>query len=120
VTCQEIEQELIAYHFATLDAETRRRVEAHLVECSACIAAFVDTKRAVETSEREPGPSPELRVRLRRAVSDELGLTRPRWAWWERPVAIAVAASAVLVASAALRAMASIPAAPPHALVLSR
>jgi anti-sigma factor RsiW len=120
MTCQEIEQELVAYHFATLDAETRGRLEAHLVKCSACIAAFVDIKRAVETSEREAGPSAELRVRLRRAVSDELGLTRPRWVWWERPVAIAVAASAVLVAGAALRTIASIPAAPPHALELSR
>jgi hypothetical protein len=120
MTCHEIEPELAGYHFGTLDGETRSSLESHLIECSACVGAFVAIKRAVETSEGEPGPSPDLRLRLRRAVSDELGLSRRRWAWWERPLAVAIAASAVLAAGATLRTIASMPAAPPYALAAPR
>lgn len=105
MTCTEIEPELVGYHFGTLDDEQRRRVEEHLVECSACVRAFVELKRAIETSEEAPAPSPAARAKLRRAVARELdGVER---SWWERPLAIALAASVVMIAGATMHALTS-------------
>jgi anti-sigma factor RsiW len=120
MTCRETERELVAYHFSLAPDDARRRVESHLVACPACVRAFVELKRAIETSADVPAPSRPARARLRRAVADELGLTERRWLWWERPLAVAVAASAVLVAGAATRALTSAPGAPPHALSVPR
>lgn len=109
MTCHEIEPELVGYHFVTLDDETRRRVEEHLTECPQCVRAFVDLKRSIETAEEAPAPSDLARARLRRAVENELGRS---WSWWQRPLAIAVAASIVLVAGAAMQRVTSTTSAP--------
>lgn len=114
MTCQEIEPELVGYHFATLDETTRARVEEHLGACADCVRAFIEIKRAVETSEESPAPTPAARARLRRAVASEMGLA-PR-AWWERPLAIALAASIVLVAGATMHKLTSDSGAAPYAL----
>jgi anti-sigma factor RsiW len=118
MTCAEVEQELVGYHFATLHDEARSEVEAHLAECQACVRAYVALKRAVETSEDAAGPSDAARLRLRRAVARELGIGKAKWSWWERPLAVAVAASIVLVASATTRALAASPGSAPRALSL--
>ena len=109
-----IEPELTGYHFGVLDDETRRRVEVHLIECPECVRAFVEIKRAIETSEAAPAPSNAARARLRKAVRAEMGIAER--AWWERPVAIALAASVVLVSTATMHALTTTDASPPHAL----
>ena len=109
-----IESELTGYHFGVLDDDTRRQVEAHLLECPECVKAFVEIKRAIETSEAAPAPSDAARAKLRRAVAREMGIAERTW--WERPVAIALAASVVLVASATMHALTSTDGRPPHAL----
>ncbi len=116
MSCAEIEQELVGYHFNTLPQDVRRRVEAHLPECDACVRAFVELKRDIETGEEAPRPSEAARLRLRRAVARELGVEAPRWRWWERPAAIAFAASVVLAAGMTTRLLTSRPGAPPHAI----
>ncbi|HSQ63287.1 MAG TPA: zf-HC2 domain-containing protein [Polyangiaceae bacterium] len=116
MTCEEIELELVAYHFGLIEGEARERVEAHLASCGACLAAFLAIKRAIETGEGGPAPSKASRARLRSAVAREIAPTAPR-RWWETPVAFAVAASVVLAAGAATRAITSGPGAPPHALL---
>ncbi len=115
MTCDTIEPELVGYHFGTQGEEARRRVEEHLVSCPECVRAFVELKRAIETSEEAPAPSPEARARLRRAVARELGVGLER-TWWERPVAIAFAASAVLIAGATMHAITTTDGSPPYAL----
>lgn len=119
MTCHEIEPELIGYHFAEVDEETRDRLERHLLECGACLRAYLELKRAIETSEAAPAPSDAARARLRRAVARELG-HEAKWSWWERPLALALAASIVLVAGSATRKLTSTPVAPPHALSAGR
>jgi len=116
MTCAEIEPELVGYHFAALDDDARQRVEAHLVECPACVRELVTLKRAIETSEDAPPLAEAARQRLRRAVASELGISERKWSWWERPLALAVAASIVLVAGATTRALATSAGSPPHAL----
>jgi anti-sigma factor RsiW len=116
MNCAEVEPELVAYHFNALDDAARNGVEAHLVECAACVRELVRLKRAVETSEDAPPLSDGARLRLRRSVARELGIGTVKWSWWERPLALAVAASIVLVAGAATHALATFPGAPPHAL----
>ena len=113
MTCNEITPELVGYHFATLDDEARARVESHLLECPACVRAFVELKRGIETSEAAERPSDLARTRLRRAVEGELGLRRR---WWERPLAIALAASVVLVAGRAMHALTASAGSAPYAL----
>lgn len=116
MSCSEIEHELVAYHFNALDDDARHRMEAHLCACAPCVRAYVELKRAVETSEDAPKVSDAARTRLKRAVARELGIEDRKWSWWERPLALAVAASIVLAAGATTRALASEPGAPPHAL----
>ena len=128
MTCTEIERELVGYQFGTLDDEQRRCVEEHLVACAACVRAFVELKRAIETSEEAPAPSPAARAKLRRAVARELGdgyaaggTSRTRAvevrSWWERPLAIALAASVVMIAGATMHALTSTTdGSPPYAL----
>ena len=102
MSCANVEPLLIGYHFGALADDERARVEAHLPGCTACVTAFVAAKRAVETGEDGPRPSPALRARLRQAVAVELGLAeRPRRRW-ESPVAFAFAASAVFAAMVAM------------------
>jgi anti-sigma factor RsiW len=114
--CAEVEHELVAYHFNALDDEARRGVEEHLCECADCVRAYVELKHAVETGEAAPRPSDKARARLRRAVARELGIDDRRWSWWERPLALAIAASVVLAAGATTRALVSAPGEPPHRL----
>ncbi len=116
MSCVEVERELVGYHFNALDDEARSEVEAHLALCAACVREYLTLKRAVETGEDAPAPSEAARQRLRRAVARELGLGATRWAWWERPLAFAVAASIVLVAGATTRALDASAGAAPHAL----
>lgn len=120
MTCAEVEHELVGYHFNALDDEARRGVEAHLCGCADCVRAYVELKRAVETSEAAPRPSDKARARLRQAVARELGIDSRKWAWWERPLAVAVAASVVLAAGMTTRALVSAPAAPPHGMSASQ
>lgn len=116
MTCVEVERELLAYHFNTLEPDARAKLEAHLVECAACVAEYIALKRAVEAGDDTPAPSEAARLRLRRAVAEELGIGEKRWSWWERPLALAVAASIVLVAGAATHALATSPGTAPYAL----
>jgi hypothetical protein len=107
MTCREIEPELTAYHFGVVSDVAREDVEAHLLSCRGCLQAYLDIKRAVETGEGGPVPSTEARHRLRRAVAAELD--RP-WSWWERPLALAFAGSAVFAAMIALHVVTTGPA----------
>jgi anti-sigma factor RsiW len=129
VTCTDVEPELVAYHFGLLEDDARTVVEEHLVSCGACLRAFIELKRAVETGAADgPLPSNAARARLRRAVATELGVATEAGAhdksamaaakrrWWERPVAFAVAASLVLVAGRTTHALTSGPASPPYAM----
>ena len=118
MTCTQVEPELIAYHFGLVSGEARAGVEAHLLTCQACLRAFLDVKRAVETGEDSAAPSMAARARLRRAVAREIGAERPQraWSWWERPMAFAFAASVVLLAMPATRALTGGPGAPPYAM----
>lgn len=113
MTCAEIERDLVGYHFNELEDDVRKRIEDHLCDCKACVRAYVEIKRGIETGGERP--SDLARAKLRRAVARELGVERT-WSWWERPLAIAVAASVVLLAGVTTRALTSLPADPPHAL----
>jgi hypothetical protein len=109
-----VELELIGYHFGLVSNDAREKIETHLVACGECLQAFLGVKRSVETSEDAPEPSAIARARLRKAVFSELH-PKPKWSWWERPVAFAAAASAVLVAGAMTHALTSAPGSPPYA-----
>jgi anti-sigma factor RsiW len=111
--CEEIEPALTGYHFAALSDDERRAVEAHLPTCPACVTALVALKRAIETGEDGPAPSPALRARLRGDVARELGLAEAPRRRWERPVAFAFAASVLLAALFATRSIAEADGTPP-------
>ena len=57
MTCTEVEPELVAFHFGLVEGEPRAAIEAHLASCRACLQAFLEIKRAVETAQDAPAPS---------------------------------------------------------------
>jgi anti-sigma factor RsiW len=122
MTCEKVEPELVGYHFGLLPDDLRLAVETHLVSCPECLRGFIEMKRAIEIGEEDgPAPSEAAHARLRLAVAAELGVEaamspgrKPRR--WERPVALAIAASFVLLANRATIAMTSGPGSPPHAI----
>jgi anti-sigma factor RsiW len=118
MSCQEIQAELVAYHFGVVSDEVRRSLESHLVGCPACLKAFLALKREIETAGSGPRPSDTARQRLRSAVARELGVgeRRRRWSWWERPLAFSFAAVAVLLAMFAVNVVASSSGSMPHSL----
>ena len=95
MTCNELQGQLAAFHFGELPLDARNGIEAHLCGCLTCVRALLEFKRVVELAEGGPRPSETARQSLREAVATELGL---RWHWWERPVALFVAASSVVLA----------------------
>lgn len=90
MNCEEAKSLLLSWHFSEL--EDRGPLEAHLTTCPSCMNEFVTLKRAVELAEGEPLPSAASRKVLRNAVSAEL---ETAWGWWERPLAFALAATAM-------------------------
>ena len=111
MTCDELRPELIPYHFGEVSDDTRRRLEAHLPGCPACVTELLSLKRAIETADDAARPSDVARARLRAAVASAVGAAPRRR--WERPLAFAFAASAVLASMFAMRTMTSGPGAPP-------
>jgi anti-sigma factor RsiW len=120
MSCDQIQSELSAYHFGVVSDETRAQLEAHLVVCPACLKAFLALKREIETAASGPRPSELARRRLRSAVARELGVDEGeksrRWSWWERPLAFAFAAAAVLLCMLAVGVVASSPGKLPYSL----
>lgn len=105
------EFDAVGFHFgAAIDDRDRELAEKHLLECRECLQKYLDTKRAIETADDAPRPSESARARLRRAVQKELGVQPARW--WERPIAFAAAACAVLAAGQAVRVLTSSATAP--------
>ena len=94
--------DLIGYHFATLDEEGRREVEAHLKACSSCLEAFLAVKRHADGTTMGSRPSEAARTRLRREVERTFAPAPWReWlAWLVRPIPLyqgLAAATLVLV-----------------------
>ena len=118
MTCTEVEPELVAFHFGLVEGEPRAAIEAHLASCRACLQAFLEIKRAVETAQDAPAPSQASRARLRRAVASELlpAARAPGRRWWEVPVAFAAAATLVLGARATTHGLTSGPGSPPYGM----
>ena len=58
MTCQEINLELIAYHFGTVTPEGREQVERHLLGCQECLKSYLAVKREIETAESGAHASP--------------------------------------------------------------
>jgi hypothetical protein len=114
--CSEIQVDLIAFHFGDVTDDKRGELEGHLEECGDCLRSFLRLKRSIETGQDDPGPSPQATARLRRAMLAELRgqQTRRAWSWWERPLALAFAGSALVGAIFTTHALTSGPGGPPR------
>jgi hypothetical protein len=112
--CQLIRLQLLPFHFGEIETAARREVETHISVCPDCLRAYLELKRAAET--QHDAPSDAARYRLRSAVAQELARAREsaRWSWWERPFAIVLAASALLLAATTVQRIASSPRPPLH------
>ena len=89
--------------------------QAHLIGCATCLAC----KLALDAADL-PRPSDLARARLRAAVAAELATPARAWSWWQRPLAVALATAATLLAIATVSQLHTRPARPPHALVDGR
>jgi predicted anti-sigma-YlaC factor YlaD len=99
--CNLIRAELLAYHLGA--SESASDVDAHLLDCRDCLAAFLRVKREIEAGARGERPSPAVRDQLRARVAKavEPSLAASVKAWWARPVpryrAVLVFAAAALL-----------------------
>jgi hypothetical protein len=120
VTCEVVVPELIGFHFGILAAEPRGRVEAHLLDCGSCLRTFLALKHDLECPADDVAPSAAARDRLRRAVVHELEAARARpRRRWEAPLALAIGATAALVAVLVVQNIATGPGAPPRTVATS-
>jgi len=103
--CAVIQIELAPYHLGVCDDETRARIDAHLLECTDCLRAYLAIKRHIERGDRAR-PSDAAKAKLRAAVASEFRPTIAARAAraLRRPVPLyqsfAAAAVIVLVVSA--------------------
>ncbi|MEW5743688.1 MAG: zf-HC2 domain-containing protein [Myxococcota bacterium] len=100
MTCDDLQGDLVAFHFGEVPPAGREAVEGHLVSCATCVRRFVALKREIELGESGPRPSAAGRARLKAAVMAEVARPLRSWGWWERPLAFGVASAAVVVALA--------------------
>ncbi len=115
MSCDGHRDELVAFHFGTLEDPARDALEVHLAQCPVCLADFLSTKRAIELADVDPAPSEASRARLRSAVAQILRARQRRaWSWWERSLAVGVAAASLLLALGVTQAVARSDGAPPH------
>lgn len=116
--CANVASELVAYRFETCDASERDAIDAHLLECQACLRAYLALKRATDLGARprEERASPEVKTRLRAEVARRYGrpseVATPRRGRplllrkipvYQGLVAVALAAAIALLVPAATR-----------------
>lgn len=120
MTCDDVELELIGFQLGTLPLELRREVERHLMECPGCLSGHLAMKRQADRVEATPAPSEISRERLRRTVASAVAPKRtlipPRW---ERPVALVLAAAALLLAITSTHGLYTRPTTPPRTAPVS-
>ncbi|MBI5517277.1 MAG: hypothetical protein HY909_26125 [Deltaproteobacteria bacterium] len=116
MNCERAKPELLGFHFGMAEAEARGALEAHLLGCPACLREYLELKRAVELPEEIEAPSELSRARLRRAVAAELRRGAAPWTWWERPLAVGLAAASVWLAVGTVRFVSTQPGRAPHAM----
>jgi anti-sigma factor RsiW len=113
--CTGVAALLVAYHLGTVSEEEADTVEAHIVDCSACLKTYLALKRAADRAQLEQ-PRPEVKARLRAEVAREFSVpVRAKVRSFAAPVfarriplyqsvaLAAVAASIALVAPSVLR-----------------
>lgn len=72
MTCESVEQELVAYHFGSVAPETRSGIEHHLLGCTQCLRSFLAIKSDIELGDTDLEPSRGARERLRAAIAERL------------------------------------------------
>lgn len=98
MTCEHVRPMIVGYHLAMLAPDERHEVEAHLLECFACVGELVAQKRAFELH-GGPAPPPRAKARVRAAVLATVAARRRPKPRWERPFALAAAAVLLVVAA---------------------
>ena len=103
--CSLTQENLIGYHFATLEDPVRESIETHLVECTACLRTYLALKSHVDRGRAQEAPGEAARLKLRAAVEKRFRPTPARRVrrWLTRPVplyqGLALAVAIVVVAA---------------------
>jgi hypothetical protein len=96
--CSSVQEDLIAYHLAALEAPQQDLVEGHLLRCSACLRAYLLLKRQMDRGQAQGAeaagaadadrPSAAARKRLRDEVQRRFARPAPApsaavplWQW---------------------------------------
>jgi anti-sigma factor RsiW len=80
VGCTTVSEDLLPFHFGTLDAAAREHVESHLCECGECLRLYLQLKRATESAPAMFAPrlSASARGRLHADVAATFASSAPR------------------------------------------
>jgi len=78
LTCKEFLQELTDYLDSAVDAELRRKLEAHISECPNCFVILDTTQRTIKVYKgMQPQEIPaEVHARLMRAVERKIAAAK--------------------------------------------
>jgi anti-sigma factor (TIGR02949 family) len=79
LTCKEFLQELTDYLDSTVDAELRRKLEAHINECPNCFVILDTTQRTIKVYKgmQEKDLPEEVHIRLMKAVERKMAAKKP-------------------------------------------
>jgi anti-sigma factor (TIGR02949 family) len=78
LTCKEFLQELADYLDSTVDAELRRKLEAHISECPNCFVILDTTQKTIKVYKGMQAQAipEEVHVRLMKAVERKAAATK--------------------------------------------
>jgi len=103
MSCERMEGQILAYMDGRLKESERGEVEKHLAACAACRVRASEFRSVSELLDELPlvEPSPAFDVRVRARIAAE-PVRQSRWAWLRPSPRIALAASALLLATLAV------------------
>ena len=104
--CNELEQDLVLYHYGELSAETRDQIATHLRECSGCASYVKELAALLPLTRLGDEPAEEFWQNYSREMRHKLAELQEKRSWWQalqtfvRPWTVPALAGTAVVALA--------------------
>ena len=81
--CNELEQDLVLYHYGELSAESRDQIATHLRECSGCASYVKELAALLPLTRRGDEPAEEFWQSYSREMRHKLAELQEKRSWWQ-------------------------------------
>jgi anti-sigma factor RsiW len=104
--CNELEQDLVLYHYGELSGETHDRIAAHLRQCSGCASYVKELAALLPLTVVSDEPSEDFWQNYSREMRHKLADLQEKRSWWQalqtffRPWSVPALAGTAVVALA--------------------